>query len=443
MKKSIENFLRLRYAIPLLMVLALLMAVVGEVSYQRTVSTLRYGIALTEARIASARIFQLLTDAETSQRGYLLTGDRSYLEPMHQAEQELRGNKKVFEFIASIGPTGPRDAQEISDLAMQKFSDLGRTILLADIGDKAGALALVNQGEGKQRMAQLRTKFGAKFTEAAQMQEGARSVIYGALLFNRVAVLLLSLLMAVGLYGYWRRLQQLDLERVGRQQMLEAEVAEKTAELRALAGYLQTVREDEKAHLARELHDELGGLLTAAKLNLARMRSRLASDADMLERIEQINLHLNSGIALKRKIVEDLRPSALSALGLGVALPAMCNDASRSMGITVHTDINPAPLPPDTELGIYRIVQEALTNLGKYAQASEVNVELQQTDKEIQLDIKDNGRGFDPASLRPGQHGLAGMRFRVESLSGKMSLHSAPGQGVHIAVRLPRQPVSP
>ena len=437
MKKIAENFLRLRYVVPLLMVLALLLAVVGEMAYQRTVSTLRYGIMLTEARIGSARILQLLTDAETGHRGYLLTSDRSYLEPLHKAEQELRGNKKVFDFIASIGPTGPSDAQKINDLAMQKFADLGRTVLMADIGDKAGALALVNQGEGKQRMGQLRAAFGVKFTEAAQMQQDARGVIYDTLLFNRIAVLLLSLLMALGLYLYWLKLQQLDVERVGRQQLLEAEVAEKTAELRALAAYLQTVREDEKSHLARELHDELGGLLTAAKLNLTRMRSRLALEPDMLERIEHINLHLNSGIALKRKIVEDLRPSALSALGLGVALPDMCADASRNLGLAVHTDIHLPALPPDTELGIYRIVQEALTNIGKYAQASEVHIKLQQTGPDICLDIQDNGCGFDVATLRPGQHGLAGMRFRVESLSGKMTLRSAPGQGVHIAVRLP------
>lgn len=440
MKKIFENFLRLRYVVLLLVVLALLLAVVGEMAYQRTVSTLRYSIALAEARIGSARILQLLTDAETGQRGYLLTGDRSYLGLMQQAEQELRGNKKVFDFIAGIGPSGPRDAQSINDLAMQNFDVLGRTLSMAETGDKEGALALVNQSEGKQRMAQLRAQFSAKFAEAASLQQGARNTIYDTLLFNRFAVLLLSLLMALGLYLYWLKLQQLDLERVGRQQFLETEVAEKTAELRALAAYLQTVREDEKSHLARELHDELGGLLTAAKLNLARMRSRLASDASMLERIEQINLHLNAGIALKRKIVEDLRPSALSALGLGVALPDMCADASRSMEVTVNTDIDLPALPPDTELGIYRIVQEALTNIGKYAQASEVNIQLQQTGTDIFLDIKDNGCGFNPAILRPGRHGLAGMRFRVESLSGKMTLQSAPGQGVHIVVRLPMVP---
>ena len=442
MKKTFENFLRLRYAVPLLIAGALMLAVVGEIAYQRTTSTLRYGIALTEARISSARILQLLTDAEAARRGYLLTGSASYLEPMDMAEQELRGNKRVFDFISGIGPTGPQDSQQIYDLAMDRFRELGRTTALASMGDLPGALALMNSGGGQQSMELLRTRFDTKFTEAAKLQEGARSTIYAALLFNRSAVLLLSLMMAVGMYWYWRRLRQLDVDRLSRQQLLEAEVADKTAELRALAKYLQTVREDEKSHLARELHDELGGLLTAAKLNLARMRSRLSGDTDMLERIAQINLHLNGGIALKRKIMEGLRPSALSALGLNVALPSMCAEASSNMGIAIRADISPVQLPPETELGIYRIVQEAFTNIGKYAEATEISVELQQTDAEVLLDIKDNGKGFDMATLKPGRHGLAGMRFRVESLSGTMKLDSAPGKGVHIAVRLPRQPAT-
>ncbi len=442
MKKTFENFLRLRYAVPFLIVAALMLAVVGEIAYQRTVSTLRGGIALTEARIGSAGILQLLTDAETARRGYLLTGSSSYLEPMALAEKELRGNKKVFDYISEIGPTGPQDSEQIYGMAMEKFRELARTTDLVGKGDMAGALDLMNSGDGQRRMDDLRTRFDTKFDEAAKLQDGARSVIYSALLFNRSAVLLLSMLIAVGMYWYWRRLRQLDVERMGRQQLLEAEVAHKTAELRTLAGYLLTVREDEKAHLARELHDELGGLLTAAKLNLARMRAKLPADTYMLERIEQINLHLNGGIALKRKIVEDLRPSALIALGLAVALPDMCAEAGRSMGIPIKFNMSPVQLPPDTELGLYRIVQEALTNIGKYAQASKVSVELQQTETGILLDIQDDGGGFDLATLKPGQHGLAGMRFRVESLSGRMNLTSAPGEGTRISVRLPKPPVS-
>lgn len=442
MKKRFEKLLRLRYTVAILIGSAVVLAGVGELTYQRIVGTLRSGIALTDARIGSARILQLLSDAEAARLGYLLTGSALYLAPLEQAESELRGNKKVFDFIALIGPTGPHDSQQMYDMAMKTFGEIGHTVALAKGGDEEGALALVRSGEGKRRMASMRAYFDAKFAEAATLQEHARQTIYDAMLFNRIAVLLLSLVIAVGLYWYWGRLRQLDLETRNRQQQLETVVAQKTSELRTLAGYLQTAREDEKSYLARELHDELGGLLTAAKLTLARMRIKLAGDAEMLERIEQVGSHLSAGIALKRRIVEDLRPSTLSALGLKIALDSLCSETGRSLGFAITTAIAEVHLSPDAELGVYRIVQEALTNIGKYAEASHISIELRETPAEILLDIQDNGNGFDLATLEPGQHGLAGMRFRVESLSGTMTLHSAPGEGVRIAVRFPKTQVS-
>lgn len=344
--------------------------------------------------------------------------------------------------MALIGPTGPQESQQIYALAMHKLGEIRDNVALARTGDKAGALALLESAGGMADMQSLQTRFEAKFTEAAILQADARTTIFDALLFNRVAVLLLSLLMAVGLYWYWHKLRQLDLERHNRQQLLETEVAHKTAELRMLAGYLQTVREDERSHLARELHDELGGLLTAAKLTLARMRAKLADNTEMLQRIEQVNGHLNGGIALKRKIVEDLRPSTLSALGLTTALETLCTEAGASLGFAITARIAEVSLSPDAELGVYRIVQEALTNMGKYAEATEITVELLQTPSEMLLNIQDNGNGFDLTTLQPGQHGLAGMRFRVESLSGSLTLHAAPGEGVRIAACFPKQLIS-
>ena len=442
MKRRFEKLLRLRYTVGILIGSALVLAAVGEFAYQHTVRTLRSGIALTEARVGSARILQLLSDAEAARLGYLLTGSALYLAPLEQAERELSGKQKVFDFIALIGPTGPQDSQQMYDLAMMKFGEIGHTVALAKGGDEEGALALVRSGEGKRRMATLRARFDAKFAEAAKLQADARQSIFNALLFNRAAVLLLSLVIAVGLYWYWGRLKQLDLETHSRQQLLETVVAQKTSELRTLAGYLQTAREDEKSHLARELHDELGGLMTAAKLTLARMRIKLAGDAEMLERIEQVGNHLSAGIALKRRIVEDLRPSTLSALGLKIALDSLCSETGRSLGFAITTAIAEVHLSPDAELGVYRIVQEALTNIGKYAEASHISIELRETPEEVLLDIQDNGNGFDLATLEPGQHGLAGMRFRVESLSGTMTMQSAPGEGVRIAVRFPKTQVS-
>jgi signal transduction histidine kinase len=441
MRKHLEQFLRLRFTVPVLIVAALSLSLVSEFTYLRTMKTLDSGIALTDARISSAKLLQLLTDAETAQRGYLLTGNAEYLAPLHNAQSEFERSAGFLDFMSGIGATGHEDAQKIYDLAAGRFAELNRTIALAQAGNRTEALAQVNFGEGKRLMDSLRAMFDSKLKQAALLQQDAREEIYTALWFNRTAVAVLSWLVALGLYLHLRQSRSLDRVRNEHQQTLEKEVAKQTLELRTLAGYLQTAREDEKSHLARELHDELGSLLSAAKMTLARMRAKLSTDAEMMERIQEIYRYLNEGIALKRRIIEDLRPSTLSVLGLNVALANLCNDVSKQMGIPINTDIAQVKFSPDAELAIFRVVQEALTNIAKYAKATKASVRIQQTDDEVIVEVADDGVGFDVATLQAGRHGLAGMRFRVESLHGTLSIISQQGQGVRIVAKLPRQTI--
>ena len=259
-------------------------------------------------------------------------------------------------------------------------------------------------------------------------------------MFNRIAVLVISLMIALGLYLYRCRLRQVELERHGRHKLLESEVTHKTLELGTFAGYLLTVREGKKGRLARELHDPLGGLLTAAKLNLARMRAKLLGDVCMLERIQPINLHLNSGIALKRRIVEDPRRSALCPCcpGHGCRSARPVCERRPQHGKSCQDQHQCGAVAARYRAGyIYRIVQEVLTNIGKYAQPSEISVELGQTAATVLLNIQGNGCGFDLSTLKLGHHRLADMRFRVESFGRTINLISAPGQGTKIAMRLP------
>lgn len=443
MKKYLQSFFKLRFTFPLLIACALSLSLISEITYQRSVSTLTAGIALTEARIGSARILQLLTDAETAQRGYLLTGVASYLEPMRSARRELEGNHAIFKFIESIGPTGADDARSIRAGVAAKLLEMEDTVALATAGKRDAALDAVKTGAGRRAMDDVRNAFEAKLTEATLLQKNARAKIYNALWLNRTLVTALSWLVAIGLYLQMRQLRRRDDERGERQQLLETEVTERTRDLRSLAGYLQTVREEERSRLARELHDELGGLLTAARLTLARMRDKLAGDSEMTERIGQINQHLGQGIALKRRMVEDLRPSTLAVLGLQVALSILCSETAERRGIAVHADIAEAAdianlqLTPEVELAIFRVAQEALTNIAKHAEATEVRVRLQPGAGELLLEVSDNGRGFDLARLEAGSHGLAGMRFRMESLRGRMTVQSAPGEGTRVLARLP------
>jgi signal transduction histidine kinase len=438
-RETFERLLRKRFTLPLLIVGALVLVLSNELTHLRTLNAVRGGIALTDARIATARVLQLLTDAEAGQRGFLLTGRAEYLEPLTRAKAELPLiSQKVTEFIELNREDGATKTFKAADEIGAMLSELDKTVALASAGERSAALALVDSGAGKRHMDNLRTLFETRLQTATARQLDARVYIYRTLQSSRVVIAVLSLILILGLYLHLLQLRRSDRERAERQQALEAQVKERTLTLRTLAGYLQTVREDEKSRLARELHDELGGVLTAGKLTLARAQRRSSDDPAMAEMLAKVGHHLSEGIALKRKIIEDLRPSTLSTLGLTTALAILSRNVSEQLGVPVHAEIAECHLSPDAELSIYRLVQEALTNVGKYAQASEVWVRLKREAGALHIEIADNGKGFDTASLHVGSHGLDGMRFRIESLGGTLAVVSSPGKGTRIRATVPQ-----
>jgi len=221
---------------------------------------------------------------------------------------------------------------------------------------------------------------------------------------------------------------------------LEAEVTARTRQLKELAQHLQTIREDERSRLARELHDELGALLTAAKLDAARLKSRLGKTTtpEILERLAHLNETLNGGIALKRRIIEDLRPSSLSNLGLVAALEILIREFGQRSEVAAKHELEHVDLSQAAQLTVYRLVQEALTNVAKYAKATEVKVTLAGIDAEhVRVAVQDDGVGFDSTTHRAATHGLIGMRYRVEAEGGSMRLESTPGKGTLIEAILP------
>lgn len=222
------------------------------------------------------------------------------------------------------------------------------------------------------------------------------------------------------------------------QDRLEAEVAARTAQLTALASQLQQAREDERHRLARDLHDELGALLTSAKLDAARIRSRLAGTAPEAEaRLAHLNATLDDIIALKRRIVEDLRPSALTHLGLVTTLEILLQEFGEASGLAVQADLSPVRLAPPAELVVYRLVQEALSNVARHARAHRVWLSLTGQAGQVRVSVRDDGAGFDPAALPATAFGLVAMRYRVEAERGVLSVHSAPGQGTTVSACLP------
>jgi signal transduction histidine kinase len=268
-------------------------------------------------------------------------------------------------------------------------------------------------------------------------------------MINRVGVAALSAASLLALFLYLRQSTALDRhqQELKRQvqaerDRLEVEVAQRTAQLVELTDHLQTAREDERNRLARNLHDELGALLTSAKLDAARIRSRLAGAApEALERLAHLVDTLNSSIALGRRIIEDLRPSTLGNLGLVATLDILTREFAQQSGIEVHCTLAPVKLEATAELVIYRLVQEAITNITKYAKARKVWVTLRSGGGNVEVSVRDDGVGFDTGAKPQSAYGLVGMRYRVEAEGGTLALVSAPGQGTSIRVTLPESTV--
>jgi signal transduction histidine kinase len=267
------------------------------------------------------------------------------------------------------------------------------------------------------------------------------------------AVAVLASLLALVLYGRLRALQrsvlrqqeqQLEQARVQERAQLDALVRQRTLQLTELTHHLQTAREDERSRLARNLHDDLGALLTSAKLDAARIRPRLAGAApEALERLAHLVEMLNGAIALGRRIIEDLRPSTLNNLGLAATLEILAREFAERSGVEVHCELAHVPLSPAAELVVYRLVQEAVTNISKYASARHVWLDMAPRGAKVEVLVRDDGVGFDPAAQRGSAYGLVGMRYRVEAVHGTLEVLSAPGQGTVLRVLLPDVPVAP
>lgn len=217
-----------------------------------------------------------------------------------------------------------------------------------------------------------------------------------------------------------------------------ADILSDTADT-ALAMRLQQAREAERAALARELHDELGAILTAARLDVAWLETQSSmTQAPVTERLQRLRALLSEGIDFKRRVVEDLHPTLLTHLGLHAALDRLIEDQRLRFAGRLVARIDPTvSLEGDRALALYRMAQEGLTNILKYAQASRIEIRLHRVGAYAELTVSDDGRGFDPAAVAPGHHGLAGMRDRLQAVRGHLEITSAPGAGTVLRARVP------
>lgn len=221
---------------------------------------------------------------------------------------------------------------------------------------------------------------------------------------------------------------------------VERQVAERTHELSSLSNFLQTDSEREKALLARELHDSLSSILTPAKMDLTWLEGRLADHPEYGARVKRLSALIDSGIDLKRRIIENLRPSLLDHLGLASALHWYVQETCRCAGIEPRLMVSERleRLPADLEIALYRLVQESVNNIVRHAQAKTLDLTLERTDDGLKLCIADDGVGIaDLEYAKRLSHGLAGMMHRVRSVGGAFDVRSQLGNGTRIDVFVP------
>jgi signal transduction histidine kinase len=434
-------------AFPVAALVAGLLLATSELAYYGADARLTRLAAMDQARFELLRLLRRVTDAESGERGFLLTNGPEYLVPYQSARSDaFEGLHRLEQLYRDVGDAEAEARRKrIAALVVAKLSEMEEVLRLDATGARSTALEMVRTGIGRDQMEQLRKEVDELLRQQSLASREGLDKVYDTLLLNRLGVAGLTVLGLAVLAGFLRQGKLLDREQAQRQaevqaerDRLEREVELRTADLTELARHLQTAREDERARLARDLHDELGALLTAAKLDVARIRPKLLQAApDLQPRLAHLVEALNSGIALKRRIIEDLRPSTLSSLGLVPALEILCAESAERLGVPIETHLDPVRLAPGADLVVFRVVQESLTNIAKYAKAKRVQVTLAADGDQAMVEVKDDGVGFDVAHSPRGSHGLFGMRFRVEAERGRLRVQSTPGQGTTLTARLP------
>ena len=220
----------------------------------------------------------------------------------------------------------------------------------------------------------------------------------------------------------------------------EEEILQTTGQLRRLSAYLQTIREDEKTNIAREVHDHLGQTLTALKMDISWLKKKLEkSEPAVIKKLDDSSILLGETINSVRRIVTGLHPGILDTLGIIAALEWLSKDFEERYGIKIFfqepkEDIK---ISPEISIGLFRIYQESLTNIARHAGATEVITSIKKTERNLQMIVSDNGSGFDiqKASIKKSL-GLISMRERALMMNGSCEIISQPGKGTSIIVKI-------
>ncbi|MEO5564585.1 MAG: sensor histidine kinase, partial [Chitinophagaceae bacterium] len=218
----------------------------------------------------------------------------------------------------------------------------------------------------------------------------------------------------------------------------EEQLRQSYDELRRLASHLQEVREEERTKMSREIHDQLGQQLTVMKMDISWMHKKMQNaEQPIKNRMEELKDVMDDTVKLVRRIASDLRPSLLDDMGLLAAVEWHSSEFGKRSGINIElTGLKEEPyLSKACKISLFRIIQESLTNVGRYANANNVIISFENIDNQFVLTVKDDGVGFDmDATSSKGTLGILGMRERTAMMGGTYEIMSMPGNGTTVRV---------
>ncbi len=223
---------------------------------------------------------------------------------------------------------------------------------------------------------------------------------------------------------------------------VETAQRERIRQMQLFSEKLQSTREDEQKRIARELHDELGGTLTSIKYDLLWLEQHTSAHGEVAQRFQAMRDLVDSTTKVVQRISAELRPKILDSFGLAVALEWQTNEFKKRTGIeTRFHKLSELPAADESvTTGVYRIVQESLTNVARHAQATSVDVNMELRDNLLHVEIIDNGKGFDKVLLEhPESLGLLSIRERARMIGGNASIHGSPGKGTQVILDTPLQ----
>src|SRR5882724_458161 len=382
-----------------------------------------------------------------AQRGFLLTADQRYIDTYTRVVAEVEPRLENLR-AAYAGSDAGASVRDLQVLMGKRLADLSMIQAIQKTQGTAAAIALVKTSVGADTgviigdiLDRLRDREGVEHHAAAAHWESSlalsRWITLGGTIFNMLLVGIATRLVYLDI----RRRTTLTAELRDQKMRLEGEVEDRTRELVELSTHLQNVAEREKASLARELHDELGGLLVGARMDISWAEQHHAkSDPDLKLRLHRVQQSLSAGVDLKRRIIEELRPTLLDNVGLFAALRWQMKETCGSAGlkcIESYPDEEPR-FKSDASIALFKIAQEVFSNILKHAGAKTADISLDMDDETLLLRIADDGIGIPVGQFMAiASHGLASMRHRVRALGGRLDVRSPASGGTTLLVRIP------